>query len=166
MQVESFKIKGWKEIEVGLVIAENEDWILVKHIPVDYLVDGYRLYQKKFVKRRESATIEKRVATVLSLKKVTEDIPENFNFSGVIETLQWCESTYGLFEFQTKDQDDIFYGKLAETHANQFSLNMITPDGEMDSDNGFTFIATKVRAISFETDYFESIKLLMLNQGE
>ena len=50
MKVETYKIKGWREKETGLLIAENEEWVLVKHIPVDYMVDGYKLYQKKFIK--------------------------------------------------------------------------------------------------------------------
>ena len=40
MKIEAFKIKGWSVKETGLVVAENEDWLLVKHIPIDYVVDG------------------------------------------------------------------------------------------------------------------------------
>ena len=48
MKVESFKIIDWEDSEQGLLITENENWILVKHIPVDYVVDGYKLYKKGF----------------------------------------------------------------------------------------------------------------------
>ena len=52
LKVESYKIKGWKAIPRGLLIAENEKWILVKNIPVDYVVDGYKLYQKRYITKR------------------------------------------------------------------------------------------------------------------
>ncbi len=42
MKIESYKIKGWRETETGIVISENEDWILVNHI-VDYVLDGFKL---------------------------------------------------------------------------------------------------------------------------
>lgn len=64
MKVETYKIAGWKEKETGLLISENEDWILVKHIPVDYVIDGFKLYRKKAVKKRKSKTKEGKISRV------------------------------------------------------------------------------------------------------
>jgi len=52
-KVETYEVTYWEDSESGLLIAENEEWILVKHIPVDYVIDGYRLYKKEFVAKRE-----------------------------------------------------------------------------------------------------------------
>jgi|TARA_B110000908_G_C10074381_1_gene366583 hypothetical protein len=57
MKIESYKIKGWKETETGIVISENEDWLLVNHI-VDYVLDGFKLYRKSYIKKRISGDSE------------------------------------------------------------------------------------------------------------
>ena len=59
MKVEKYKIKDWDDSESGLLVSENDDWILVKHIPVDYVIDGYRLYKKEFIENRISTKNEK-----------------------------------------------------------------------------------------------------------
>lgn len=32
--------------ETGMLLFENDEWILVKHIPVDYQIDGFKIYNK------------------------------------------------------------------------------------------------------------------------
>lgn len=49
MRVERFEIQDWEEPQTVLLLAENEEWVLVKHIPVDFVVDGYKLYKKQFI---------------------------------------------------------------------------------------------------------------------
>lgn len=161
MKVETFKIKSWKEEETGLVVAENDDWILVKYIPTDYAVDGYKLYRKKFVKKRVSNEIEAQIARVLKLKKVNTDLPDGFEFTNVIDTLKWVETRYGLFEFQEKKEIELFYGKINQHQKNIFVIDMIMEDGKIERDFDYDFSTKSIRAISFESDYFESIRLLM-----
>lgn len=87
MRVERFKIRNWEEEQIGLVIDEADDWVLVKHIPVDYVIDGYRLYRKKFIEKRYRHTKDSRTEKVLSLRNLKADKPDWFRFTGVIETL-------------------------------------------------------------------------------
>lgn len=161
MKVESYKIKGWRDKETGLLIAENEDWILVKHIPVDYLVDGYKLFQKKFIKKRISGASEEQIAKVLELKKVKEILPKGFQFESAFDTLKWVEKTYGLFEFQDKEETDLFYGRLNQIENDYFIIDMVTADGIIEKEYEYDFSINKIRAITFESDYFNSIRLLM-----
>ena len=86
MKVETYKISGHKEKETGLWIAENEDWVLVKHIPMDYVVDGFKLYRKNTLKKRKSKNKEDKIARVLALKETETNIPDGFKFTSVIET--------------------------------------------------------------------------------
>jgi hypothetical protein len=164
MKVETYKIKGWREKETGLLIAENEEWVLVKHIPVDYMVDGYKLYQKKFIKKRISRDAEGQIAKVLQLKNVKAIPPKGFKFEGALDILKWVEKTYGLFEFQDKDESDLFYGRLNQIENDFFIIDMITADGVIEKEYEFDFSINKIRSITFESDYFESIRLLMLEE--
>jgi hypothetical protein len=164
MKVESFKIKGWKKKEIGLLVSENDEWILVKHIPVDYVIDGYKLYQKKFIKKRERNSNEDKIARVLKLKNIENTKPNTFEFGEVYEILRWCENIYGLFEFQDMDETELFYGKINQIKKNKFIIDMILADGKIEKKYDYEFSMNKIRSITFETDYFESIRLLMQDE--
>jgi len=155
-KVETYKIKGWKETETGLLIAENKKWILVKHIPGDYVVDGYKLYRKKFVKKRTSKSAEKNIRQVLKLKKVKAKMPKKFKFK-----FRLLERNYGLFEFQDHIQSELFYGKISKIKNRKLTIDMIGPDGKIEKNYDFKFPLRNIRSITFKTDYFESIRLLM-----
>ena len=60
MKVETYRVTGWEDVERGLIVAENDEWLLVKHIPIDYIVDGYKLYRKAFIASRESGKAAKK----------------------------------------------------------------------------------------------------------
>jgi hypothetical protein len=160
MKVETYVTKDWEESEAGLLLAENDEWILVKHIPADYVIDGYRLYKKKFVENRERDETERQIERVLKLKGVDAAMPEGFEFSDTIGLLQWVESKYGLFEFQDDDESELFYGTLQNVENGSLSINMITAKGEEDPEFDFEFEIDKIRILEFETDYHLSIKLL------
>jgi len=161
MKVESYKIKGWKEGETGVLISENKKWILVSHIPNDYNLDGFKLYRKKFIKERISGASEKQIERVLKLKKKKIPKLKGFFFNKASEVLKWSEKQYGLFEFQDKDETELFYGKLNLVKKNVLIIDMIKTNGQIEHNYDFEFSLNKIRSITFETDYFNSIRLLM-----
>ena len=160
MKVENYKLKDWEDSEQGLLIAENEDWVLVKHIPVDYVVDGYRLYKKEFIEDRLRTKKEEQIEKVLTLKKIEVDSPSNFNFTDTIGLLEWVESVYGIFEFQDDDETELFYGKKNRIEGDSLIIDMIMSDGSVETDYDYEFNLNDIRVITFETDYHLSIQLL------
>jgi len=164
MKVETFKIKGWKKKERGLVITENKEWILVKHIPVDYTLDGYKLFSKKYIESRKSKSKDKQIERVLTLKKITKSKPKGFKFKNTIDTLKWLEKKFGLFEFQDNSEDILFYGKINNVKNNSLTIDMIKANGTIDEKYVYKFRIDKIRTITFNTDYFKSIRLLMKDE--
>ncbi|WP_055445607.1 hypothetical protein [Lacinutrix mariniflava] len=160
MRVENYKIKNWEDSEHGLLVAESDEWILVKHIPVDYVVDGYRLYKKEFIEERLRTDQEKQIEKVLTLKDVNIEPPKGFNFADTIGLLDWVESAYGIFEFQDEDETELFYGKKNRITEDNLIIDMIKSDGSVEKDFDSEFDISKIRVITFETDYHLSIQLL------
>lgn len=160
MKVETYKIEGSQEKETGLVIAENKDWILVKHIPIDYVIDGYRLYKKKYIVKRKTKAKQEKIARVLTLKNTQITAPTNFKFGTDLEILKWSKKTYGLFEFQDNDTE-LFYGTLHTVEEESFMINLIKANGKIVPEYDYEFNTEEVRVIAFQSDYFESIRLLM-----
>ena len=160
MKVESYQVEDWDDVEHGLLVSENDEWILVKHIPVDYQIDGYRLYRKSFIESRLRSDEEELVEKVLKLKGIKTEAPNNFNFSDTIGLLKWVEETYGLYEFQDDDEEELYYGKTSRIIGNNLTIHMIKVDGSVEKDYDDSFKLNEIRAITFETDYHLSIGLL------
>jgi len=164
MKVESYEINGWEERETGILISEDENWILVNHIPTDYALDGFKLYRKKFIEKRISEASEIQIQRVLNLKKITIPRLKSFVFNDVLETLSWSESKYGLFEFQSEDETELFYGKVCKTNGDILVIDMIKSNGTIEENYDFEFSLKNIRSIAFETDYFQSVCLLMIDE--
>lgn len=159
---ETYKIDGWEEEQTGMLLFENESWLLVRHIPVDYQVDGFRIYSKRWIRSRISGEHEAFLDRVLKLKKISRDIPpvELGSAHGILTQL---ESRYGLFEFQEGDEDALFYGRLKEADGDSFTIEAIGPKGEIMENYEEEFSFDQIRSITFETDYFESMRVLMID---
>ncbi len=160
MKVETYVLKGWEESTAGLLVAENNEWILVKHIPVDFAIDGYRLYKKAFVKKREHGEEELKIERVLRLKGVEDAAPEGFTFSDTIGLIKWIEAKYGIFEFQDDDESELFYAKLKSAENGILMIDVIGSNGEVETDFDYEFEIDKIRVMEFETDYHLSMVLL------
>jgi hypothetical protein len=167
MNVESIEIHGWNEVQTGLIISETDQWLLVKHIPVDYMIDGFRIYNKKFVNRRSNGTKEKLIERVLSLKSETTEKPISLDFTEVSGLLQWSERTFGIFEFQDDDETELFYGRMNKITADNFLvIDSIFADGSVEYNYDFEFSINEIRVVGFESDYFNSIRLLWMDENQ
>ncbi len=164
MKVEKYKIKDWENCETGLLIAENEDWILVKHIPVDYVIDGYKVYKKEFIEAREYSIDEKKIEKVLKLKKIELNMPLDFKFSDTIGLLKWIEKKYGVFEFQDEEETEVFYGKINRIEDGKLIIDMINSDGSVEAGYDYKYDIDNIRVLAFESDYHSSIRLLWIDK--
>jgi hypothetical protein len=161
MKVESYKITGWKKSDVGILIAENNEWILVKHITSDYIIDGYKIYNKEFVDQRINSEFEKELERKIKFKERILNKPNDFKFTDTIRLLKWIEKKYGLFAFQDEDEHEIVYGKINRLTKYGIVLDVIKVNGSVDCN--YEFDIDEIRVITLETDYHISIGLLSRN---
>ena len=159
MRIENYQFKNWQETERGVLLDENEDWILIKSIPVDFLVDGYKLLKKEHIENREE-NLDFSLNKVLELKKLNFEKPKGFKFMEAIGFLEWAQDEYGCFEFQDEVEDELFYGIIKKSNKKSFYIDSIKSDGTIDVNFDAEFFLDELRVISFESDYFNSIRLL------
>lgn len=160
MKVETFIIKDWEDAETGLIIEENEEWVLMKHIPVDYLIDGYKLIRKSAIEERVHSSIETNIERVLKLKKINTNKPANFKFGDTLSLLKWTEANYEILEFQDDSESELIYGKLKRVEGDDFTIDFINADGTVDPLFDYEFSLEAIRIIAFDSDYHQSIRLL------
>ena len=159
--VESYTIQGWGEQERGMLIAEDKEWVLVKHIPVDYVIDGFKLYRKVFIESRTIGKDEQQISRVLALKEEQVDPPDQFQFGSLVEMLKWSERQYGVFELQDYNETELFYGTIHSIQGSILIINNVTSQGIIEKVFDYEFSLDEIRVLTFETDYFHSIRLLM-----
>ena len=119
------------------------------------------MYSKKYVKSRKSKSNEQQIERVLNLKNIAKTEPEDFKFGNTIDILKWVENKFGLFEFQDSSEDELFYGKINDIKNNSLTIDMVKANGTIEREYDYKFKIDKIRTITFKTDYFESIRLLM-----
>jgi hypothetical protein len=160
MNVESFKIDDWEDLQTGIILLENSDWLLTKYIPVDYVTDGFKLYNKAYVTNRINGENERKIERVLTLKGEEPIIPEGFAFLDTIGLLEWVQEKFDIFEFADEEEDSVFYGRISKYFNSTLIIDFIDSDGKVDKDYDYEFDIAEIRSIAFQTDYFTSIRLL------
>lgn len=160
-RVEYVQLSGWEEDVIGLWVAENDDWLLLRAIPVDYVVDGYVIIAKHHIRGRKPKRGRKQVEQVLKLKGVEAEVPVDYVFADTVGLLRWVEQRYGLVEFTDKE-DCAFFGWIGEADIIHFKFDMLNPNGTVTSISQKQKLVSifEIRLISFNSDYFNSIKLL------
>jgi hypothetical protein len=160
-RVEYVQLAGWKADEVGLWVAENEDWLLLRRIPTDYVVDGYVLIVKEHIASRKPHRNRKQVEQVLELKGVQPVAPPGFAFLKLVDMMRWVEQHYGLVEF-TDEEECTFFGWVNEADAVHLWVDTLSPNcTRRIRDNGNPpFVLSEIQCVRFDTDYFNSLKLL------
>lgn len=165
MNVESFTIDNWDDQRGGIILAENDDWLLVMNAS-DYNPDGYSIYKKEFLKNRMNGEEERLVERVVYLKNINPIIPDGFEFSNTLGHLKWCQDKYGVFEFQDDDDAELFYGRINRVMDNSLMIDFIDSKGNIDTDYDYEFDLNQIRVISFGSAYFEAIRLLWLDKQD
>jgi hypothetical protein len=153
----SFKIKGFSNKLRGLFLQEGKDWVLVKTLFTDYMLDGYQLLNKKYI---------------LSINQSEDDIFTEkvlvANGKNNIEYISFPLSMFSLFEYllkqnivfsiQTNKEDRVNIGSIDKLSDKSIFITPINPKGIWEKSRYYTFRKEFIRIIEFDTDYINSLE--------
>lgn len=160
IKVEAYKIKGWKETVLGVLLEENDQWILINEISMDYQLDGFAILSKKFVKKRSTKKWEKQIAQVLELKKYKPQLDASFKFGSFEQMAGWIEEKFVLLQFQDDIEASLEIGKIDTIEDNILHLLFLKADGKFKQKYTYEYKVNSIRKINFNTDYLNSLLLL------
>ena len=161
MKVETYTIEGWKEKVTGIVLDENDNWILINEVPVDYLPDGFSLINKNHLSKRKTTKLDQQTALVLKLKKYKPELAKKFKFGSVSKMTKWIENQYGLIQFQDEHEDSLEIGVVDRIKKNTMNLLFLKTNGKFVKKYTYEYEIDKIRKISFDSDYLYSLSLLI-----
>ncbi|MBD8387413.1 hypothetical protein [Dysgonomonas sp. BGC7] len=152
----SFKLKFRKQEEQGVVIDEGEDWILTKYIFSDYMVDGFILFNKKFIKTIERGENEIFFEKVLSANNKM-DLPSRLSIPlSTKKLMKWLKDTETPFQIDGKDESVCYIGRILEILNKSIRFKDISAKGIW-ADGYDLYRMDSLMMISFDTDYINSI---------
>ena len=147
------------DIFSGFLIDWTEDWILLKNNPVDFIIDGYTILKNKNLKsiiQDKDHEFTERVIKLKGLKTSAEEIIPLKDLSSIINFLA---DKYEVFQITKKSDKAVYLGKLIELNDKELLIDFLGTEGEFEGE--MSFKQNKIRVIEFDTDYINSLKLII-----
>ncbi len=146
-----------KDSYSGFLLDFNEDWILLRNNPVDYVIDGFVILRNKNIERiiyDENSQFNEKVIRFKKIKLTNDSI---IPLSSLENILSYLTNKYGIFQVATKRSNAVYLGRLSEINENEFFIDFLNTKGLFDGE--ISFKIKKIRVIEFETDYINSLKI-------
>lgn len=158
-QLISIEFEDKKEIFSGFLIDWTEDWILLKNNPVDFTIDGYTILKNKNVKAIIQNEDHEFTTRVIKLKGLKTSGSEIIPLKDVFSIIYFLASKYEIFQIATKSDKAVYLGKLIELNDEEILIDFLGADGKFEGE--MSFKPKKIRVIEFDTDYINSLKLIV-----
>ena len=143
----------------GILIDFNEDWILIQSNPVDYIIDGYFVISKKNLKTVEYSKNEKWKEKVIILKNIRVPIKAKISLDNIEIIFKTLNKRYGVFTIFKKENNVCWLGGLRSIDDKFLTINDLNPKGQWKGEVKFKI--NKIRVIEYDTDYINSLKLVL-----
>ena len=151
----AFKIKGRKIPVTGIVMDFGKEWILIRYVPVDYVLDGYCFIRRKYIKDFERGSVELFKESVFKAKRVEFDNDHVFPLDTLIDSLKIFHDKSVLIQFDLSDERVAYIGKIIELSDKSFTIKNLSTRGVWLDKQEYKIDA--VRTIQVENDYLISL---------
>ena len=152
----SFKIRGFVNKSRGIFLQEGEDWLLIKSLFTDYMLDGYRLLNKKYIlsisQSEDDIFVEKVILANKKSNLQVTDLPLSMS-----SLFKYFLKQNIVFSIQTNKEDRMNIGRIDKLNDKSVFLTPITPKGIWEENRYYTFRKEFIKIIEFDTDYINSL---------
>lgn len=155
-QLIRLKFKDQKPID-GIVIDYDDNWMLLKSNPADYIIDGYAIVKNQNIKDIVRGDEEKWREKIIKLKKL-KTLKSKIPLDSLESILKALTKRFGIFTLYTKEEDVCWLGKLKSIDEKSLVIDDLTTKGKWGGQ--MTFKTKDIRVIEFDTDYINSLKLV------
>lgn len=155
MQVQSFKLRGYHPF-AGVTLRQGAVRVLVQSIPVDYVLDGYRLLLGHRL-TASSSELEQQVALVLHLKGALPLAVPPYPVDSDYELFNMLRETQEVIAIYLSD-DSCLVGRVHRVSGASFHLHLLSSKGRWLEVHPFRF--ERIKIVESGTDYLHSLQLL------
>lgn len=156
--VVSITLKNKKEFE-GILVAISDDWCYIKYIPVDYVVDGFVLISRRYIKNIQRSEEHEFKENILRLKGVIAEKWVDLNIDDNIKLWWDMQSKIELIQIELKSLHKCYIGKIHLVKEHSFKARLLSPKANWLLIESFLY--KEIRAIYFDNDYVNSLQLVL-----
>lgn len=143
----------------GILINISDDWCYLKYIPVDYVVDGFVLINRRYIANIETTDDDVFTENILRLKGLISEKSIILNIDNNTKLLSDLQSKIEIIKIELKDHYKSYIGKIDIVKEHSFKVRLFSPNATWLGLE--TFLFKEIRAIYFNDDYINSLKLIL-----
>lgn len=155
-RVVSVKIRNGA-IFKGVLTAVGASWVILKYIPVDYVVDGLVLVSTKYILDVGVSDEDLFKEKILQLKNVDFSTSAGLNLDVQEQLFAELKRQDNLIRIELKDHDKSYVGKITVVREKSMKVQLI--DTRCNKLSEETFLYNEMRAVYFHDDYLQSLEL-------
>lgn len=161
MEICEIKLNRQKVKLLGVKLFENNCWIVLNDSPGDYVLDGYKLINKQFVKNESKLSEDNIKYQILNLKfkDQTFEYLNSLNFDNYKNLLSCLETQKSLIEISLGSEDYILIGKIVNVFEKSFTIEKIGVNTTILGIENIKY--SVIRSIGLKTDYLKSLELYL-----
>jgi hypothetical protein len=157
-KVYSFQLENCDDLVSGVVVAQGDEFIMLRKLSLDYLLDGVMFIRTMHVEKVYRKKSEKFKDAILSEKYSKMEELRIPNLNKVGKFFKWL-AIFDCIDITLVDYyGAVFLGEITELTKKKIVLNSLTPTAEWNGET--TYKIDNISIINVETDYIHSLMMM------
>jgi hypothetical protein len=149
-------LRGSKSVLSGILLCEGLEWILLKYVPVDYVLDGYMLIRTRYIKKIERKEEEIFNESVIRLKLIDKEFDKSYPELDEISNILYCLLQEKIVIQLVLHDDTVCYiGKIKKLFSKMVRIQNLDSKGNWENESSYPL--ERIRTIQFDNDYINSL---------
>jgi hypothetical protein len=123
---------------------------------------GYTILKNKNVKSIIQDKDHEFTEKVIKLKGLKTSAEEIIPLKDLPSIINFLADKYEIFQIAKKSDKAVYLGKLIELNEEELVIDFMGTEGEFEGEMSFKL--DKIRVIEFDTDYINSLKLIVVKE--
>jgi hypothetical protein len=154
------KLRGYEPF-IGVFLNFGEEWIIIRNISGDYIIDGFKLINRKYILNIQLVE-EEPIRTITDIKHSGFQYKLGLNLDSTTALLQSLLNEKTLLLITLYDENAAYVGLIDTVNQKSLILHDLSSRGEFTNYNvGYKY--QSIRVIEIKTDYLNSLDLYINN---
>lgn len=128
-------LKRRTETRCGILLSFGREWLLLRHNTVDYVLDGYILIRRKYIKDIIRGEHEIFRESVIRLKLTAEEFDKTYpEFDEILDALHYLLQHETVIQFDFHDDSVCYIGKIKNVYAKTVRIVNLDPKGNWEDE--------------------------------